>query len=384
MFSVENLYYVLYCNLFKKIKADIIYFWLFGSIDINDLTVNFGTENRSSTCFYHYDQEPVQEYVLDNIFAKYAHPNEKIILVASEYSNLVEQYCRKNEIYNIYYFFHGFACLDWYNDCKFFTKEDPIFSNKFLSFNRLCTQLRSHRLLFVSELQERKIMNKGMVSLQIIKNDKNVAKKEIADPNSKLSKKSKIKIYTNLAHIKNNYIIDKEVTGAASAHLGVEEFTLWQSCFLHIVSETVFFDRKLHLTEKIFKPIVSQRPFILLGAYKNLEYLKSYGFKTFDKWIDESYDSEPDNEKRLMMVCDQVEKIAMLPEDKIEEMYWDMKEVLEHNYRHFYTDFKKIIVDELVDNFEGYMLWHNKNNPNDQIYNIESLNLPEVKKLLAQ
>ena len=37
----------------------------------------------------------------------------------------------------------------------------------------------------------------------------------------------------------------------------------------------------MHLTEKIFKPIVNKQPFMLLAAPDNLAYLKSYGFKTY-------------------------------------------------------------------------------------------------------
>lgn len=387
MFSVENLYYVLYCNLFKKIKANVYYFWKFGSTDLSHINKNFllgPWTIDSKTEFFLYDQEPFQTKAMNKIHGELYYAKRNNILVTSEHSEEVKNYCKLNCFYHFYYFFHGFACLSWYEDAQFFTKNKPHFKKKFLSFNRLCTTIRSYRLLLVSELIDRQIMNKGMISLQLIQDGKNIVRKELIDPNCRLSKESKLKIFKNLDKSTKNYEIDGKVDGAASAHLGPIEYALWQSCFLHVVSETIFFDKKLHLTEKIFKPIVSQRPFILLGAYKNLEYLKSYGFKTFDKWIDESYDNEPDNEKRLMMVCDEIEKIANLTEDTIEEMYWDMQEVLEHNHRHFYTDFKQIIVDELVDNFEGYLRWWNNGRLNDEIYDIESLNLPEVKRLLLQ
>ena len=391
MFSVENLYYILYCNLFKRINANVEYFWKFGSTDMNDLRFNFSTDyptstNGRKTLAFLYDQEPVQDKILDERFIMHGYFwwARNHILVTSEHSDLVKKHCKENNVHHIYYFFHGFACLNWYHDCQFFIKKTPLFSNKFLSFNRLCTKLRSYRLLLVSELLDRDILKYGSVSLQLITNQENIVKKEIINPNCRLSKESKIKIYKQLANFKNNLVIDKEVSGSASAHLGPEEYTLWQSYFLHVVSETVFFDKKLHLTEKIFKPIVSRRPFILLGAHKNLEYLKSYGFKTFSNWIDESYDEEPDNEKRLMMVCDEIEKIANLSENQIESMYWEMQEVLEHNFRHFFKDFKQIIVNELVDNFEGYLRWHNHDRLYLDNYDIDSLNLPEVKRLLAQ
>jgi len=392
MFSVENLYYILYINLFKKIKSDINYFQTFGSTDMKDLVYNFPPnihKARGGIFTFFYDQEPVQSNVLldfethTNILADTRSGNQHI-LVTSEHSDLVKRYCKENKLYHLYYFFHGFACLDWYRDAQYFQDNYCTFQTRFLSFNRLCSKNRSYRLLFVSHLMERNILSKGSVSLQLIDAGQNIIKKEIFDPNCRLSKDGKITVFKNLAEIKQNFLIDKKVLGDASAHLGPEEYKLWQSSFLHVVSETVFFDQKLHLTEKIFKPIVSKRPFILLGAYKNLEYLKSYGFKTFDKWIDESYDNEPDNEKRLMMVCNEVEKIANLSEDKTQTMYWDMQEVLDYNFQHFYTNFKQIIVTELVDNFEGYMRWYNNGLINDEGYDIESLNLPEFKKLLIQ
>lgn len=390
MFSVENIYYVLYCNLFKKINVNVEYFLKFGSTDLNDLVSNFTKEeqinNRTYALFY--DQEPVQTEVLDARFNKTIKPGcspDKLILVTSEHSELVKQYCKQNNMDHLYYFFHGFACLHWFRDAAYFSKNKPDFNNKFLSFNRLCIDDRNYRLLFVSELIKRDILQKGKVSLQLIRNNINVVKQEVFSSNSKLSKRAKMDILKTLQKKKNNFEVDKQnVVGSASADLGYIEYKTLQNSFLHVVSETVFYHKKLHLTEKIFKPIVSQRPFILLGAYKNLEYLKSYGFKTFDKWIDESYDNEPDNEKRLMMVCDEVEKIANLEEEKIEVMYWDMQKVLAHNYNHFYTDFKQIIVNELVDNFEGYLRWHNHDRLYIDSYDIDNLNLSEVKRLLAQ
>lgn len=388
MFSVENLYYVLYTNLFKKIKVDVRYFGTFGSTDINDSVCNFLPKEQymnSRSCCYFYDQEPVKPEMENSIWLTVTPSQKNKILTTSEHSQLVKDFCKKYRFYHLYYFFHGFASLDWYHDLRYVSDDVSEFKYKFLSFNRLCTKDRSYRLLLISTLLEKQVLSKGAVSLAIIKDGKNVIKKELVDSNCRLSKKAKITVYKNLFNVDKNFVIDKElVDGSSSAHTGPAEIDLWQSAFLHVVSETVFFDEKLHLTEKIFKPIVSRRPFILLGAYKNLEYLKSYGFKTFDKWIDESYDNEPDNEKRLSMVCDEIEKIANLSEDKIKELYHDMQKVLEYNYHHFYNDFKQIIVNELVNNFEGYMRQFNNGKLNDEVYDIDSLELEKIKKFLAQ
>ena len=118
--------------------------------------------------------------------------------------------------------------------------------------------------------------------------------------------KHKLKeIENNLSKIPLPLLVDNtDPKGISSSDSGPEALKLNQSALWHVVSETIFYQEKLHLTEKIFKPICARRPFILVGAKGNLAYLRSYGFKTFDQWISEDYDHEEDNEKRLLMIVD--------------------------------------------------------------------------------
>jgi hypothetical protein len=123
---------------------------------------------------------------------------------------------------------------------------------------------------------------------------------------------------------------------------------------------------------------------MLLGACGNLEYLKSYGFKTFDRWIDESYDKEPDPERRIEMVVTELQKFSHLSVTELNLMYLEMKEVLEFNFNHLYTNFKHIIVDELVDNFENCLRQWNNGRIDDRAVDYRCLDLDKIKKLLAQ
>jgi len=137
-----------------------------------------------------------------------------------------------------------------------------------------------------------------------------------------------------------------------SANVRLDQLT---SAFCHVVTETVYFLPKLHLTEKVFKPIVAKRPFILVAAPGNLAYLKSYGFKTFDRWIDESYDQETDNYLRIEMITAEIKKLCELSPAALQQMYQEMQEVLEYNFDYFYNGFKGVLVNELVDNFGGIL-----------------------------
>ena len=86
-----------------------------------------------------------------------------------------------------------------------------------------------------------------------------------------------------------------------------------------------------HLHSSTFNPMYCGHPIIQFAPYKTLEVMKQYGFKTFDKWWDESYDDEKDDWKRLQMIMDLVLKLSDYDEKDLLHMYGDMKETLQHN-----------------------------------------------------
>ena len=53
---------------------------------------------------------------------------------------------------------------------------------------------------------------------------------------------------------------------------------------------------------KIFKPVSNLQPFIVFGDYLTLAELRKLGFKTFEPFIDESYDLERDPKKRILLL----------------------------------------------------------------------------------
>jgi hypothetical protein len=181
--------------------------------------------------------------------------------------------------------------------------------------------------------------------------NKQTIKDEIFTTNSRLSVTAKKNIAKHLINCPLPFAIDTITPhGALSAKLDID---LESSALWHVVAETIFYDSKLHLTEKVFKPIVARRPFLLVAAPGNLAYLKSYGFKTFDRWIDESYDFEPDNDLRIDMITRELQKLCSLTPAELDTMYSEMQEVLEYNFAHFYGKFKEIIVNEMVNNLQN-------------------------------
>jgi hypothetical protein len=64
------------------------------------------------------------------------------------------------------------------------------------------------------------------------------------------------------------------------------------------------------LTEKTFKPIRQGQPFVVFGTPNSLATLKRLGYRTFDQYIDNSYDQELNNTERFKLLLSSVKKLA--------------------------------------------------------------------------
>jgi hypothetical protein len=107
--------------------------------------------------------------------------------------------------------------------------------------------------------------------------------------------------------------------------------TLMQNVFCRIVTETNFERPYQNFSEKTVDTIRLGKPFVLVAPYRTLTLLKELGFKTFDKWWDESYDTQINPEKRLRKIIKVIDKISDLSYTELNQMYEDMQPVLEHN-----------------------------------------------------
>jgi len=106
----------------------------------------------------------------------------------------------------------------------------------------------------------------------------------------------------------------------------------YKNSFISIVMCAFPFEyNDCHLHSGTYNPIYCGHPIVQFGPYQSLREIKERGFKTFDKWWDESYDDEPDGWKRLQKVMDVVLELSKLSQKELLEMYIDMKDVLQHN-----------------------------------------------------
>lgn len=77
---------------------------------------------------------------------------------------------------------------------------------------------------------------------------------------------------------------------------------------LSVVMETNMVEKSYQLSEKIYKPIMTEHPFVVLGPPGYLKFLHSHGYETFGDWIDESYDNEQDISTRILLIANACNK----------------------------------------------------------------------------
>jgi len=268
-------------------------------------------------------------------------------IVVSEKGEYVNRLCREYSWRNYYYFWHGWAALDWYRgyDRTFLIKRvaDRNPTKTFMSPNRIIGGKRDHRVLFLYEVFKR-----------------NLQHNHISAPRTCPVEHTDI---THIASKYQNYIPD------IARVLSTEELPItftnedtqkMSSCWLdnfdaaadsmfYVPTETIYFGKRLHITEKTFKAIALEMPFILVAPAHSLEYLRSYGFQTFSNIIDESYDEEEDDLLRVQKVGQLLEDINNLSFNEKQHIWKHCSKTATHNYNHFYNGkFEQVLWKELT------------------------------------
>jgi hypothetical protein len=267
------------------------------------------------------------------------------IITSERDSDTVDAVCKQFGWKSYYYFFHGWAALDWYRGYDRTFLITPLkqrnINRTFLVPNRIVAGERQHRLEMLYW-----IFKLGMTDNHISCPDTCPAEN--------------ISIHDAIQPLKAKYSDIDTVFAQQSLPINFANETdhpmhsCWLSLFdqsaeslLYLVTETVATGRRHHLTEKTFKPIAMGMPFIIVGTQGSLRYLRSYGFKTFGDLWDESYDDEPDDSKRIEKIAHTLKLLDDLGEYRqaIFESAWD---IVQHNWNHFYNGgFEQILWQEL-------------------------------------
>ena len=128
-----------------------------------------------------------------------------------------------------------------------------------------------------------------------------------------------------IAHHKENF------KRASSNYEVMKKFE--DSAFISIITESLYESDTIFFSEKTTKYLALGKPFILFSSPHSLKKLHELGFKTFDKWWDESYDGEVDINKRTDKIINIVKEISTYSLDKLISIREDMQETLKHNHQ---------------------------------------------------
>lgn len=314
---------------------------------------NLGRDFDETGFVFCHDQEPIQleshrllfESVWDrNIDLKSFDSTVIVSELGAHTEKLKDMYSWRP----VYYFFHGWACLDWYrgyNHTFLFPhpKDRAVPTKTFMSPNRIIGGERDHRVLFVYHVIKKRLTNNYISSPRICP----VEQQDInAIATHYCSRYADIKQVLDQADLP--WLFENESTQQMTS-CWLSNFTEAMDSLIYVPTETVYFGRRTHITEKTFKAIALGMPFILVATAGSLEYLRSYGFRTFHDVWDESYDQETDDFRRLEMVTDILASIDACSPRENQQIFRHIQPIVEHNWNHFYHGgFESVLWPELL------------------------------------
>jgi len=356
-------------NVASEIYGDcvIIYrFWPHGSKNINNLNNLLDPNWYEKTIYpsvWCNDQEPLNyEFYkihyrqhlgkfneLLKSLGKYFPPKnlnyqknifEKGLLVHSEKrSNNLKKYQVDNELIPVYYWSHSIIARDWFRYARYETFQKNI-KKTFLIYNRAWSGTREYRLRFSDLLIERNLIDQCQTSCNPIDPELNIHYTDHTFTNPQWKP----------IHVLEDFLQPTTVDATSSADFDTMDY---EATDIEVVLETLFDDDRLHLTEKSLRPVACGQPFILAGTHGSLEYLRGYGFKTFDTIWDESYDQITDPEKRLTAIVDLMQQISTWNESTKKNKLTQAQEIAEYNRQWFFSqNFFDLVIDELKTNLK--------------------------------
>jgi len=339
-----------------------------------------GIDSDKNAIFF-FDQEPIQPSIHLPTFQSFNLRNaaksekNKFLITSETNSDNVDYICKAYGLQPFYYFFHGWAALDWFRGYdRTFLITPPAqrhIKKTFFSANRIIGGERSHRVIQLFKFQALKLMHNHISAPLICP----VENKHIQDIASQYTHRwpdrppgfcaHPILSFEKFGDHKNELNLDDGIVKVVSqmdlprlfpgedtqrmSSCWLDQFDLCDESMIYHVSETVFFGRRQHLTEKTFKPIAMGMPFVLSAPAGSLTYLRQYGFKTFDTVWNEKYDLEQDDTSRIELLSVLLKNLDRKTEQEKNDMFQKCLPIIEHNWNHFYNGgFEKVLWAELT------------------------------------
>jgi hypothetical protein len=279
------------------------------------------TEGESGTFVAPRDFTILQKWIDEfSLPAKNIHYINGNLLSDAEFKRSTIQY----NIHGVTVFEAWNKPFDIKNVLEFKPKDDRYL---YLNYNRTT---RPHRIYFLAELLQAGLYEKGLNSFNLL-NNSNLLHNEVFNYGIN---RYDANLVTAAQYIfnKKQEIIDVETTFnlASSINLNDHERT-----FVDVVTETIVDPNSLFISEKLWKPIIVGKPFMVLGSNNMLTELKRLGFKTFGRWFDETYDYTDTLEKKIKIIIKNLDAYKNKSVEDLQFIRNEMKSICQYNQEHF-------------------------------------------------
>jgi len=283
------------------------------------------------------------------------------------YKNVTESLGIRSNLIKVIYVPHvDMLCSDSSIELSNRMKFNEIRSKKYISLNRM---LRFHRPVLIGLLENLGCLTDGHVSLGINQNDKNnfqlhggikpyISRSIKSFPIGETEIHIRDRSLNGLENLYNKLplVLDQE---EFETNYAPWEFIPWkhvEDSYFSVVCSTHFFkwqEISLGWNEKEWRPLLYGHPFIIANRPHTLKVIRQFGFLTFNKWFDESYDDIEDDWQRLDAIAKEVNRLSKISAQEWDLMFKDMAITLNYNkhmlinnrwYNVFYgSDLKELI-----------------------------------------
>lgn len=151
-------------------------------------------------------------------------------------------------------------------------------------------------------------------------------------------------VFDNLKHDTNDTKFDEMLLEPLmTAHDNTtDEFLIISQAMkaidFNIVVEAYFSDNVIDwplITEKIWRNIASDKIFVVIGQFNTLKWFQQLGYQSFHPLINESYDNERSDYKRIMLAYVEIDKLIRLSQDEMDQLKVKCEPIFRHNEDNF-------------------------------------------------
>lgn len=266
--------------------------------------------------------------------------NKNILLHSEKRSTQVDKHVQDGQLVPVYYWNHAMIARDWYRVAEHISITKLPQTKKFLVYMRAWTGTREYRIKFAELLHKNNLVDRCLTSFSPVDLDTNTHYLDHIFANEQ---------WRPELDIEDCFDKNTAPSDASADFVDID----YASTDIEVVLETLFDDTRLHLTEKVFRPIACAQPFILASTHGSLQYLRDYGFRTFDSIWDESYDLIEDPAQRLHAISTLMQQIDNWSSQTRHQKLSQAQAVADYNRAWFFSqEFSAQVLDELSKNLQ--------------------------------